>query len=74
MKKLDYPEAKLPAEISNPARRALVQAGITDLEQLVRFSEDEIKKLHGVGPHAIKHLHAALEAKGLSFAASKKKP
>jgi hypothetical protein len=71
MKKLDHPEAKLPVGLSNPARRALVQAGITDFQQLVRFSEGEISKLHGVGPNAIKQLRAALEARGLSFASKK---
>jgi hypothetical protein len=35
---------------------------------LTKFSGDEIKQLHGIGPNALKQLRAALQAKGLSFA------
>lgn len=60
------PAGGLPA-VAAPARRALERAGITSLEALSGFSETEILKLHGMGPHAIKKLHAALEHAGLSF-------
>jgi hypothetical protein len=58
--------------LSNPARRALSAAGCTRLEDVARFSEAEIKKLHGIGPNAIETLRRALAAEGLSFAAQKK--
>ncbi len=61
-------ENNLPRELSQPARRALTGAGYTRLEQLAEVSEDKIKHLHGVGPKAIKQLHDALDASGLSFA------
>ena len=64
-------ESNLPIELASPARRALVAAGYTRLEQLTRVSEAEISNLHGIGPNALKQLRRALEAKGLSFATGK---
>lgn len=64
------PESDFPAGLSNPARRALAGAGYTHLEQLSRVSEREIARLHGIGPNGIAKLRAALEARGLSFAAT----
>ena len=65
-------ESDLPAKLSQPAQRALAGAGIKNLKQLTKFSEAEIKKLHGIGPNAIYQLQAALAAKELSFADNKK--
>ena len=64
-------ESDLPIGLSAPARRALIEAGYLQLEQLTRLSEDELKQLHGVGPNAINLLRRALEAKGLTFAEGK---
>jgi len=61
-------ENDFPKGLSAPARRALDGAGYVRLEQLARVSEDELKKLHGMGPKAINLLRSALEEKGLSFA------
>jgi len=57
--------------LASPAQRALANAGIQNLEQLAKFSEDEIKQLHGIGPNALKQLRLALHARGLSFAKKK---
>ena len=57
----------LPAKLGAPAERALAGAGIKNLKQLTKFSEAEIKQLHGVGPNALGKLHKALAEKGLSF-------
>jgi DNA repair protein RadC len=62
----------LPTNIGNPARNALANVGVQTLKQLTKFTETEIKQLHGVGPNALGKLHIALESKGLSFAAKKK--
>ncbi|MCC7450077.1 MAG: DNA-binding protein [Anaerolineae bacterium] len=67
----DQGESDLPKGLSAPARRALTGAGYTRLEQLTVVTEADIKKLHGIGPNAIKQLRLALEANGLSFAAGK---
>jgi DNA repair protein RadC len=66
-------ESDLPPKLSQPAQRALAGAGIKNLKQLTKFSETEIKHLHGIGPNAINQLQAALAAKGLSFADKKSK-
>jgi hypothetical protein len=65
-------ESDLPAKLSQPALRALAGAGIQNLKQLSKFSESDIKKLHGMGPNGINQLRIALTAKGLSFAKEKK--
>ncbi len=73
IKRSNQAESDLPAKLSQPAQRALAGAGIKNLKQLTKFSEAEIKQLHGIGPNAINQLHAALAAKGLSFADKKSK-
>lgn len=60
--------SNLPPGLSQPAQRALAAAGIQNLEQLSRFSEGEIKKLHGIGPRAMDLLRKAMEEKGWTFA------
>ncbi len=66
-------ESDLPIKLSQPAQRALAGAGIQRLKQLTKFSEAEIKQLHGIGPNALAQLHSALAAQGLSFADEKKR-
>jgi DNA-directed RNA polymerase alpha subunit len=63
-------EDNLPNGLSAPAQRALAGAGYTSLEQLSRATEEDIKKLHGIGSNALGKLRRALADKGLSFAAS----
>ena len=58
-------------KLAAPAQRALANAGIQNLEQLAKFSEAEIKQLHGIGSNALKSLRRALTEKGLSFANKK---
>jgi hypothetical protein len=57
----------LPPKLGAPAERALAGAGIKNLQQLTKFTETEIKQLHGVGPNAIGKLREALAERGLSF-------
>jgi len=61
-------QSDLPTTLAAPARRALIGAGYTRLEQLANCSEAELKQLHGVGPKALDQLRHALGARGLSFA------
>jgi hypothetical protein len=65
-------ESDLPAKLGAPAERALAGAGIKNLKNLTKFTEAEIKQLHGVGPNALGKLKQALADKGLSFAKEKK--
>jgi len=55
-------------KLAQPAQRALAGAGYSRLEQLTQVTETELKKLHGIGPNALKQLRAAMEARGWSFA------
>ena len=59
----------IPLErLAAPARRALVGAGYSTLQQLAQVSEVEVKQLHGIGPNALSVLREALAAQGMSFA------
>ena len=69
-KQNDQPESELP-KLASPAQRALAASGIQRLEQLTEFSEEQLKQLHGIGPNALKQLHQAMRARGLSFASKK---
>lgn len=63
----DAEPTALPAGLSRPAQRALAGAGYTHLEQLTEVTEKDLRKLHGMGPKAIRQLREALAAQGLSF-------
>ncbi len=67
---ISEPASDLPAGLASPARRALVAAGYTRLEQLTKVSEAELLALHGMGPKALDQLRRALAARGQSFAAA----
>ena len=58
--------ASLP-KLGAPAHRALDAAGIRSLEELTPYSEDQIRRLHGIGPNALVVLSRALKEHGLSF-------
>lgn len=61
------PETSFLSKIGNPARRALEAEGITTLNELARYSEREILKLHGIGPSSLPKLKKELMEAGLSF-------
>ena len=61
------PENGFLSQLSGPARGALGHNGITTLQQLSKFSEKEILKIHGIGPASLPTLRAVLKEKGLSF-------
>lgn len=71
-KQHDQQETDLPADLSNPARRALVAAGYLRLAQIAEHSESELLQMHGFGPKALEQLRRALASNGLSFASGKK--
>ncbi|MCU5376651.1 RNA polymerase alpha subunit C-terminal domain-containing protein [Bacillus cereus] len=53
--------------LSSPARNALQHHGIHTIEELSKYSEKEILKLHGMGPASLPKLRKALGESGLSF-------
>ena len=46
--------------LSAPSRRALLHAGIRDLEDLSQWKEQELLALHGMGPKAVRVLKGEL--------------
>ena len=54
-------------KLAAPARRALIGAGYTRLEDLTKAKESEILRLHGMGPNAMQVLRNALKERCLSF-------
>jgi hypothetical protein len=57
----------LPRTIGAPATRALRDQGVTTLEQVVGWREDDLRALHGVGPVAVQRLAEALVDRDLGF-------
>ncbi len=55
------------AILAAPARRALENEGITTLEQLSKYSVQEILKLHGMGKSTIPKLEKVLFENNLTF-------
>jgi hypothetical protein len=60
------PNKEFP-KISAPALRALLNAGIITLKDLSKWSEGQIRELHGIGPSTIPKLRIALKKNALSF-------
>jgi predicted flap endonuclease-1-like 5' DNA nuclease len=60
-------ETGFPKGIGAPATRALTGAGYTSLKQLAGVPIADLKRLHGMGPKALRVLQEALEEEGLSF-------
>ena len=58
-------------KLAAPAQRALASAGIQKLDDIATFTEDEIMRLHGMGPNAMRKIRETLAAKALSFARSR---
>ncbi|WP_242299909.1 RNA polymerase alpha subunit C-terminal domain-containing protein [Bacillus cereus group sp. BfR-BA-01448] len=61
------PQTEFLSLLSSPARNALEHHGIHTIEELSKYSEKEILKLHGMGPASLPKLRKALEEQGLSF-------
>lgn len=57
----------LPRSIGAPATRALRAQGITSVELVAAWTEDDLRALHGVGPIAVARLTEELAALGLGF-------
>jgi hypothetical protein len=60
-------DGPFPRNIGQPATRALLAAGYTELRQLAGVPYVELKRLHGMGPMALSRLQDALQAQGLSL-------
>ncbi|WP_100615173.1 DNA-directed RNA polymerase subunit alpha C-terminal domain-containing protein [Confluentibacter citreus] len=58
--------------LSAPAKRALENKGIRNLQELSRYTENDILQWHGIGKTTIPKLKALLETVGLKFNAEGK--
>jgi hypothetical protein len=58
------PAPHFPKGIGAPAARALTRAGYSNLDALAGVPESELRKLHGMGPKALRILQEALEETG----------
>jgi hypothetical protein len=58
---------EFPKGIGAPAARALVGAGYSKLGDLAGVPASELKKLHGMGPKALRLLQEALQETGQSL-------
>lgn len=65
--KENKPQSGFLSKLSSPARNALIHEGIETLQELSKYTEKEILKLHGIGPASIPSLRASLEEEGLEF-------
>ena len=54
-------------KIGAPASRALDSIGISRLQDLTKYSQEDLLQLHGFGPKALRLLHEALRERNLSF-------
>ena len=53
--------------MGEPARRALASVGYTYVEDLIKTTEKDLKKLHGMGPKALRILREVLQSRGMDF-------
>lgn len=56
-----------PPGLARPALRALHAAGIMNLRQLSKATEQDVAALHGMGPKALALLSAGMKANKLRF-------
>ena len=54
-------------KLSQPAQRALANAGIKTMEDLAQLTEKQFAGLHGIGPGSVKVIKEAMKVQGLSF-------
>lgn len=60
-------EHDFPSSIGNPAQQALLAAGYQRLQDLTSATEQDLLKLHGFGPKALRILRETLAAQGKNF-------
>lgn len=61
------PKEGFLTSLSAPARRALEQHNIQTIEELTRYTKNDILQWHGIGPSTIPKLEKALAEMGVQF-------
>jgi DNA-directed RNA polymerase alpha subunit len=54
-------------KLARPAQRALLSAGIHELKDFTKFTEEEVSDLHGMGNKALEQIKMALQQNRLWF-------
>jgi len=54
-------------KLSGPAKRAILSLGIKTIEDLSGFTNDQISKLHGIGPNAEKTIEKEMKTYGIKY-------
>ena len=57
----------LPPSVASPARRALTAAGYRKIAELDGASVADLRKLHGMGPRAVRLIEDMLQTEGMSL-------
>ncbi|MCT8137770.1 hypothetical protein H1D32_08370 [Anaerobacillus sp. CMMVII] len=65
--KENKPESGFLSKLSSPAKNALVHEGIDNLQELSKYTEKQILKIHGIGPASLPIMRSLLKEEGLSF-------
>lgn len=65
--KENKPKSGFLSKLSSPARNALVHKGIDTLQELSKYTEKEILKIHGIGPSSLPIMKSSLQEVDLSF-------
>jgi predicted flap endonuclease-1-like 5' DNA nuclease len=65
----DLDESELSPRIGKVARRELALHGYTTYHQLTTASPQDLLRIHGVGPKAVRILAEELQTRGLGLAA-----
>jgi hypothetical protein len=60
-------KSAFPPGLAEPALRALLTAGFSELSDLTQLTRALFASLHGIGPKAVRVVEAALNDQGLSF-------
>ena len=62
---------QLLIKLVTPAQRAIQTTGVNTLEQLAKYSEEEVMALDGIGKNAMVIIKEMMRAQGLTFANKK---
>lgn len=65
--KENKPKSGFLSKLSSPARNALVHQGIDTLQELSKYTEKEIVRIHGIGPASLPKMRTSLKEEGLAF-------
>lgn len=57
-------QTPFPKGVAKPAQRALAAAGAFSLDDVTRFSENELNDMHGMGPKAIRIMKEEMAKQG----------